>query len=112
MASQDDILAQVNGINANLAGLVSTMNSRFALGAFGGSFTCGAATSTTVTDANAKTTSKIMLSATNAAAGTLQGSAKHLYISTKNNGSFVVTTASGVAAAGAEAFDYEIINTG
>ena len=112
MASQDDILAQVNGINANLAKLVSVMSTRFALGAFGGSFTLSAAVSTTVTDANAKTTSKIIPVPTNAAAGTLQGSAKCLYVSAKNNGSFVVSTASGVAAAGTETFDYEIVNTG
>jgi hypothetical protein len=112
MASQDDILAQVNGINANLAKLISVFQTRFALGAFGGSFICGAAVSTTVTDANAKTTSKVMLTPTNAAGGTLQGSVKCLYVSAKNNGSFVVSTSSGVAAAGTETFDYEIVNTG
>lgn len=111
MASQDDMLAQAQGLNANLAQIVSVLTSRFALGSYGGSFTCGAAASTVVTDANAKTTSKVLLTPTNAAAGTLQGSAKCLYV-TKANGSFTVTTASGVAAAGTETFDYEIVNTG
>lgn len=112
MASPDDMLAQANGINANLAQLVAVLNSRFALGAFGGSFTCSAAVSTTVTDANAKTTSRVVLSPTNAAAGTLQGSAKCLHVSSKNNGTFVVSTSNAVAAAGTETFDYEIVNTG
>lgn len=112
MASQDDMLAQANGLNANLAQIANILKTRFALGAFGGTFLCAAAASTTVTDANAKTTSKVILTPTNAAAGTLQGSAKCLYVSTKNDGSFVVRTANAVAAAGTETFDYEIVNTG
>jgi len=111
MASQDDMLAQANGLNANLAQLVTTLLTRFALAAFSGSFSCGAAASTVVTDANAKTTSKITLTPTNAAAGTLQSGAKHLYV-TKANGSFTVLTADGNAAAGTETFDYLIVNVG
>jgi hypothetical protein len=66
-----------------------------------GTFTMAGAASKTVTDANVTASSIIVLQATNAAAGTLQGSAKALYISAKTAGtSFAVTTASGVAAAG------------
>ena len=76
-----------------------------------GSFTMAAAATKTVTDANVTSTSVILLVPTNAAAGTLQGSAKSLYVSTKTAGaSFAVATASGVAAAGTETFDYVIIN--
>jgi hypothetical protein len=112
MASQDDMLAQANGINANLAQLVSVMNTRFALGAYTGSFTLGAVVTTTITLAAATTTSKIFITPTNAAAATLQGSAKCLYVSSKTNGTFAVSTANGVAAAGGELFDFVLVNTG
>jgi len=75
-----------------------------------GTFTMAASASKTITDANVKTTSVIPLTATNAAAGTLMGSAKSLYV-TAGNGSFTVTTASGVAAAGSETFSYSVLNT-
>lgn len=74
-----------------------------------GTFTLGAAVSTTVTDANATTASIITPMPLNAAAGTLMGSAKSLYF-TRANGSFVVSTASGVAAVGTEQFAYSILN--
>ena len=67
----------------------------------GGSGTLTAGTTTTVTDALAKTTSIIMIQATSAAITLLRP-----YVSTKNNGSFVITT---LAAAGTETFDYMII---
>lgn len=67
----------------------------------GGSGTLTAGTTTTVTDALALTTSKIILQATSNAITLLRP-----YISTKNNGSFVITT---LAAAGTETFDYIIV---
>lgn len=67
-----------------------------------GSGTLTAGTTTTITDAIAKTTSVILIQSTSAAI-TLLG----VYVSTKNNGSFVITHG---AAAGTETFDYIIIN--
>lgn len=67
-----------------------------------GSGTLTAGTTTTITDANAKTTSTIVLQATSAAYIALSP-----YISAKNNGTFVITT---LAAAGTETFDYLITN--
>jgi hypothetical protein len=76
-----------------------------------GSFTCGAAATTTVTQPIVKSTSVILLVPTNAAAGTLQAGLTHLYISAKTAGaSFAVTTANAAAAAGTETFDYVVVN--
>ena len=76
-----------------------------------GSFTMAAAATKTVTDANVTAASKVIAVPTNAAAGTLQGGAKHLYLSAIVAGtSFTFATASGVAAGGTETFDYVIIN--
>lgn len=61
-----------------------------------------AGTTTTVTNAAAKTTSTIILSPTSSTAITVAP-----YVSTKSNGSFVITA---VAASGAETLDYLIIN--
>ena len=63
--------------------------------------TLTAGTETTVTDAGAKTTSVILIQPTSAAI-TLLG----VYVSTKNNGSFVLTHS---VASGVESFDYLIV---
>jgi parallel beta-helix repeat protein len=74
-----------------------------------GSFTAANAVTTTVANANILTSSTIVITPTNAAAGTLQAGANSLYVSAKNAGvSFVLTTAGGGAAAGTETFDYII----
>jgi hypothetical protein len=76
-----------------------------------GSFTLSAAATTTVNDTDVTATSTIMLMPTNAAAATLMGSAKALYISARTAGtSFAVSTASAAAAAGTETFEYQLCN--
>jgi hypothetical protein len=76
-----------------------------------GSFTCGAAATTTVTETAVKSGSVIVWIPTNAAAGTLEGAATKLYLSARTAGaSFAVTTANGAAAAGTETFVYAVIN--
>ncbi len=103
----------VNGGNiAQLIGkLIEALQTILPFGGSFGSVTLGAAATTTVTDANVKTNSFIGLMPTNAAAGTLVGSAKSPYISTRTaNTSFVIATASGGAAAGTETFYYIIVN--
>jgi hypothetical protein len=111
--SNSQMIGQAQGINKNLSELISVMRNAFPLSAFTGTFTCGAAASTVVNNANIKANSKVILTPTNAAAGTLQGSAKCLFRSTIVAGvSFTVTTASGGAAAGTETFDYIIVNSG
>lgn len=67
-----------------------------------GSITLTAGTTTTVTVSQAKTTSTIIISATSVTVNTLNP-----YVSTKNNGSFVITS---TTAAGTETLDYLIVN--
>jgi hypothetical protein len=75
-----------------------------------GSFTLAAAASTVVTQPAIRATSVIQLSATNAAAATLQGSAKALYYTLTPGTGFTVFTANAGAAAGSETFSYSIFN--
>jgi len=105
------MLGQAKGVNTNLSALIALFRGLFPLSAFSGTFTMPAAATKTVTDANCKASSKIVLQAFNAAAGTLEGSAKHLY-PTAGAGSFTVATASGGNAAGTENYTYLIVNVG
>lgn len=76
-----------------------------------GTFTLAAAVTTTVPQTATTSTSFIQLTPLNAAAATLMGSNKALYISARTQGaSFTVATASGVAAAGGEQFSYVLVN--
>lgn len=94
-----------------LGKLIEVLSTVLPFGGAFGTFTCGAAASTTVPNPSVAANSVIVLMPTNAAAGTLQGSTKCLYTSARTAGtSFVVTTSSGVAAAGTETFAYVCIN--
>jgi len=113
MASPDDMVNQARGANQNLAKIASVLQSRFSLATFSGTFTLTATATFTVNNANVTAASIILWTPTNAAAGTLEGSAKKLYRSTRNAGAnFVVATSNGVAAVGGETFDYVIVNVG
>jgi len=108
-----DMLAQANGLNANIGQLISVMKSRFALSAFNGSFTMGAVVTQVIPDVNAKANSIIWLVADNAAAATMQATTKNAYVSAKAAGtSFTVATADGTAATGGQIFSYVILNVG
>ena len=113
MSTQADGVNQLRGINQNLAELTSQFGAMFALNAFSGTFTAANAATTTVTDANVTATSAIFIFPTNAAGGTLMGSAKSFYLSARTAGtSFTVTTADANSAAGTETFVYIIVNVG
>ena len=115
MADQSNsaMLGQAAGINGNLGQIVSVLKAAFPLHVSTGSFTLGAAATKTVSDTNVKAGSLIFWTKTNASAGTLEGSAKGLYLSAKVAGtSFTVATASGGTAAGTETFSYFILNAG
>lgn len=72
-----------------------------------GSFTMAAAATKAVADTRVQANSIISLQATNAAAATLQGSVKSLYISSVTAGvGFTVATANAANAAGTETFSY------
>lgn len=97
--------------NQQLGSLIQTILSIFPLTATVGTFTLAASATTTVTSAYVKANSVIIPFPTNAAAGTLQGSAKSLYVSARTAGtSFTVSTASAAAAAGTETFFFLLVN--
>ena len=76
-----------------------------------GSFTMTAAATHAVVETRVQANSLVNLIPTNAAAGTLQGSAKSLYISSVTAGvGFTVATASAANAAGTETFSYSTVN--
>lgn len=111
MGSVDDAVTQLKGIVANLSNLVTAFKNGFPR--ITGSFTMTAAATATITQPNIAANSIVTLMPTNAAAGTLMGSAKALYISSLAAGaSFTVATASGAAAAGTETFNYTVVNPG
>jgi hypothetical protein len=96
-------LSALTQLFAGLQGTVGTV----------GSFTMPAAASLVVPNVFVKAGSAIRLTATNAAAGTLMGSAKSLYAAPADfvpGVSFTVKTASAAAAAGTETFSYQVIN--
>jgi hypothetical protein len=103
----------INGASLveNISKLIQTLSTILPFSGTFGSFTCSAAASTTVPQPAAAANSFIVLMPTNAAAGTLMGSTRSLYVSARTAGtSFTVTSASGVAASGTEAFSYILIN--
>lgn len=103
-----DVVTALQGITRQLSSLVLAWQGRITQG----SFTMGAAVSTVVPQPAVKANSNIDFTPRNASAGTLQGSAKALYVSAISPGiSFTVSTASGVAAAGTENFSYQITST-
>lgn len=111
------LLAKIasNGAFANqmLAQIAAAIASALPFSGTIGTFTLGAAVTTTVLNANVKANSFVAYVPLEATAGTLMGSAKSLYISNRSAGvSFAVSTANGVAAAGTEQFVYIITNIG
>jgi hypothetical protein len=106
-AGPQDVVTQLKGIVQQLTALVAAITGRVTFGTF--AFTSTVAT-LTVTQPGVKANSVITITPTDASAGTLQGSAKALYVSAIVPGtSFTVATASGGNAAGTESFAYTIM---
>lgn len=104
-AGATDIVTQLQNIVTAIKQLVQAVSGRVVLG----TFTMPAAATTTIAQPGVQALSKISLTPTNASAGTLQGSAKALFVSAQVAGtSFTVSTASGGNAAGTETFSYTI----
>lgn len=102
-----DINTTLKNANQNFSQLLQLLGALFPRTT--GTFTLAAAATTTVTQPDVQSNSIIVPLPTNAAAATLMGSNKSLYVSAKVAGtSFTVATASGVAAAGTEQFVYLI----
>lgn len=105
VTSIQGLIRQFSASNQNMLSLIAAIEKVFPLTL--GSFTLAAAASTVVTQPAIKANSFVVWVPTNAAAGTLLGSAKNLYLSALTAGaSFTVTTASGANAAGTETFLY------
>lgn len=103
--TMQDQVNKVQQIVVYLGKIVQTLTNLFPR--VSGTFTLAAAATTTVANTDIVGGSIILLTPTNAAAATLQGSVKALYISAINAGTgFTVTTASGGNAAGTETFSY------
>lgn len=76
-----------------------------------GTFTMTATATLVVPNTSVAANSLVQLFPSNAAAATLMGGTRSLYVSALSAGvSFTVATASGVAAAGTETFSYNIVN--
>lgn len=107
--SISDLVTQFKLANQNMSQLIQTIGNLFPR-TFG-TFTLSASASTTISNTSVVANSIPVWIPTNAAAGTLEGSSKKLYLSARSAGtSFTVTTASGVAAAGTEQFAYFLMN--
>jgi NAD(P)-dependent dehydrogenase (short-subunit alcohol dehydrogenase family) len=111
IGSLDDLFTGIRTIVDNLAQLNNTLAVFLGVTGTGGAFTMAAAATLVVPNALVTAGSIILLTPTNAAAATLQGSNESLYISAKAAGvSFTVATAAGTSAAGTETFSYIIVN--
>lgn len=112
-AGLPDIATQIKLNGQNMAGnmqlLIGVLQAIFPR-TFG-TFTLAAAATTTVSEPSVASDSFIELRPTNAAAATLMGSNKALYVSAIVAGtSFTVATASGAGAVGTETFAYFIVS--
>jgi hypothetical protein len=102
-------LATVQNIVTAISGLASALTA--ARVQVKGSFTLSAASSTTVAQSSVTANSAIQWTPLNAAAATLTGSSKSLYLSSKTAGTgFVVATGDGTNAVGTEVFSYVVLN--
>lgn len=111
MATDLQLLGQAQGINSNLAALVAAMKAAFFGNITVGTFSLAAAVTTTVNNANVTANSLVLLEPTNAAAATVMGSSKSLYLSAKVAGtSFTVATADGTSPVGTCNFSFMIVN--
>lgn len=100
-----DAVSALKGITAQLSAWVRAFSSRNVFG----TFTLGAAATTVVPEPAVQSLSAISWTPTNASAGTLEGSAKKLYVSAISPGvSFTVATANAASAAGTETFSYKV----
>jgi hypothetical protein len=108
--SLTDLITATKNISVQLGNLYQLVASLFPRVI--GTFTFGASATVSVSETNVTSATRgVVIIPTNASAGTLIGSTKSPYVSTLTPGSgFVVSTASGAAAAGTETFLYYLVN--
>ena len=107
-----DRIASSGGESVKVLGVIAdVLTDLFAFSGDTGSFTSAVAATTVVLNPNVTANSVILLSPTNASAGTQLQSTETFYISAKSAGvSFTVATADGGSPAGTETWNYVIIN--
>ena len=94
-----------------LGNLINALTGLLPFSGATGTFTCAASATTTVTNTSVAANSIILITATNAADGTLMAGATSLYLSARTAGtSFAFATANAAAAAGTETFQFLIVN--
>lgn len=110
-SANDDAITALRAIVGNISGLTTALNAFLGISGDAGNITLDAAASTTIANANVKSTSQIILFPTNAAAATLVAGSSSPYVSAKSAGvSFTISTADAGSAAGTETFDYILVN--
>jgi hypothetical protein len=102
------IIRQLTAGNSNTQLLVAAIQAAFPQ-IVKGTFTCAAAASTSVPLTVISSGSRVLLQPANAAAATLIGSVKSLYITVTAGVGFTVSTANGGNAAGTELFGYLVV---
>lgn len=105
---QDLVSTQKSGVNylGRLVTLLSQLLPRVT-----GTFTMTATTTLAVANTNIAANSIVSLTPTNASAGTMQGSSKHLYIQSVTSGvGFTVATADATNGTAGATFSYNAIN--
>ena len=104
-AGVTDVVTQLQAIVSQLRNVANAITGRVVFG----TFTMPAAATLTIKQPGIKANSIVTFSPTDASAGTLQGSAKALYVSSIVAGtSFTISTANATNAAGTETFSYTI----
>lgn len=112
-SSNDDGVTMLRAIAQNISQLVTAFAGLIGIAGTTGQVTLAAAASTVVPNVTVQAGSLVILTAANAAAGTLVGSAKSPYVAPADHVagvSFTIRTASAAAAAGTEIFTYQIVN--
>lgn len=108
-ASLSDLNTTLKLANQNMGQLIVAIQGTFPR--IVGSFTLDAAATKAIPQTSVLANAIIIAFPSNASAGTLQGSAKALYVSAISPGvSFTVATASGGNATGTEQFSYILVN--
>lgn len=108
-ASVGTLVLQIGSLNTSILAINTTISSVFPR--ISGTLTLSGTATTTVTQPAVATNSIISWTPLNAAAGTIEGSAKKLFLSAQNVGSnFVLKTSNAGTTAGTESFQYWIWN--
>jgi len=109
MSSVDDVVSKLADGNQNMSKLITVIQAIFPR--VTGTFTLNGTATTTISQAAVKANAVVWWTPTNAAAGTIEGSAKKLFLASVTAATnFVVTTSNAGTTAGTETFQYVVFN--